>query len=163
MKNVIQRRLPLNTKYVVTDKKYIPLLEGFGTCCDNCGKLIANIATVKNETGQSFYVGFDCLETFLINNELVSESDQESYEATKKMIPKILRFSKEIDELIKINKGIDGLIFEKPTHKTDWVTYWLIKGNAKPYNMAIKLKEMNFDFLIITLKAIFPKLNITTK
>ena len=73
MKAIIERNLPLDVKYILTDKKYIPLADGYGCTCDNCGKLIANIATVKNTNGNSFNIGFDCLETILINNSLLSQ------------------------------------------------------------------------------------------
>ena len=103
MKNVIQRKLPLNVNYTVVDKKYIPLLEGFGCTCDNCGKLIANIATVANPDGVKFNIGFDCLETFLINNNLLSNLDVEDYDKVKKMIPKVLNTAKKIKENITEN------------------------------------------------------------
>lgn len=161
MKAIIKRNLPLNVKYIVTDKKYIPLENGFGCGCDNCGKLIANIATVKNETNEVFNIGFDCLETLLINNSLLSTNDIEQYERVKKMIPKVLRFSKVLKETISLNNGLDGFRFERPTGyfatNPCWLTYWLLKGNAKPYNTGVKVKDMDFDFLITTLKAIFPK------
>lgn len=166
MKAVIERNLPLNTKYIVTDKKYIPLTEGFGCTCDNCNKLIANIATVKNEAGKSFNIGFDCLETVLINNSLLSTNDIKEYERVKAMIPKVIRFSKTIKENIELNNGLDGLLFERPSgyfFESGWITYYLLKGNSKPYNTNVKLKDMDFDFLLTTLKNIFPKMQINEK
>lgn len=165
MKYVKQRGLPLNTQYVVTDKKYIPLENGIGLCCDNCGKLIANIATVKNPDGKSFNIGFDCLETILINNHLLSATDVEEYEKVKKMIPKVLRFAKSIKETIKNNPNINitGMLFSKrPTYKTDYYPFHWLKNNELKGrdNDVVKLKEVDMDFLITTLKNIFPKLNI---
>lgn len=160
MKAIIKRNLPLTVRYTVTDKKYIPLSEGYGCGCDNCGKLIANIATVRSEGGEVFNIGFDCLETLLVNNSLLSSLDIADYKRVKKMIPKVLRFSKQLKELIAMNNGLDGFKFERPTGmfaNSDWLTYWLLKGNAKPYNTGTKIKDMDFDFLMTTLKAIFPK------
>ena len=166
MKNIIQRNLPLDIKYFLTDKKYIPLEQSCGAyCCDNCGALIANIATVTNTNNEVFNIGFDCLETILINNSLLSSNDIAEYERVKKMIPKVLRFAKQLKETISINNGLDGFKFERPTgyfSDSGWVTYWLLKGNCKPYNTNVKIKEVNFDFLIDTLKNIFPKLKIIT-
>ena len=48
MKNMIQRKLPLDVLYNLIDKRYISLIDGCGCTCDNCGKLIANIATISN-------------------------------------------------------------------------------------------------------------------
>lgn len=166
MKNIIQRSLPLNIKYTIIDKVYIPLEHGCGTSCDNCGALIANIATVRSEDNKTFSIGFDCLETLLINNGLLSGNDIEQYEIVKKMIPKVLRFSKSIKETLADNKHagiiITGMRFEKPTYKSDYYAfYWLQKDQlASRNNDCVKLKEMDILFLVQTLKSIFPKLNI---
>ena len=161
MKAIIQRNLPLNQKYIITDKKYIPLIESFGTCCDNCGKLIANIATVKHENGKSFNIGFDCLETILINNSLLSTGDIELYHRVKTMIPKIIRFSKEIKEITGANNGIDAIVFEQKMFEDDiFFTYYIVKNGYKPSNSYFKARGIDFDFLIETLKNIFPKIHI---
>jgi len=160
MKTIIKRNLSLNTKYVVVDKKYIPLENGCGLGCDNCGKLIANIATVRNENGEVFSIGFDCMETLLINNSLLSKNDIVEYERIKKMIPKIIRFSKTLKELDEMNNGLTGFKFERPTGYfagDGWMTYWLLKGNMKPYNNSVKIKDIDFDFLLSTLKAILTR------
>lgn len=165
MKTIIQRSLPLNINYTLIDKKYIPIEQSAGAyCCDNCGKLIANIATVKNTTGDIYNIGFDCLETILINNSLLSSGDIAEYERVKKMIPKVLRFSKYIKEKLSINShlNIAGIKFEVPTYQTDWLTfYWLQNNSDKSRdNDNIKLKDVDFDFVIQTIKNIFPKLTI---
>jgi len=165
MKTITQRNLPLDTKYVVVDKKYIPVLEGGGACCDNCGRLIANIATVKNETSDIYYIGFDCLETILINNNLLSSQDVEDYERVKKMIPKVIRFSKHIKDVLAKNPQVTGILFEKSSYKTDYQTfYWLSNGNLSSRdNDYYKLKDMDFNFMTDTLKNIFQNLTILIK
>jgi len=168
MKNIIQRKLSLNVNYTVVDKKYIPLLEGFGCTCDNCGKLIANIATVENPKGEKFNIGFDCLETFLLNNNLLSQGDIEQYEKVKKMIPKVIRVSKEIKENIQANKEngvtITGMSFEKDNSiYTNWFNFDWISDKCRPYNSGYKIKEMELEFLVNTLQNIFPNLSITIK
>lgn len=168
MKTIIERNLPLNVTYNLIDKKYIPIEQSCGTyCCDNCGQIIANIATVKNSNNNEvFNIGFDCLETILINNSLLSTNDIASYEKVKKMIPKILRFAKNIKETISDSRAnITGLLFEIQSYPSDfYVFYWL--QNNQPVsrdNDYVKLKEMDFNFLLDTLKNIFPKLLIITK
>lgn len=165
MKTIIQRNLPLDQKYYLIDKKYIPLDVSIGGyCCDNCGKLIANIATVKNDEN-TYNIGFDCLETILINNSLLSTNDIKDYERIKKMIPKIIRFSKELKEIFALNQNqITGLIFERPdSYLSYWITYYLIKNGGKPYNTNVKLKDVDFDFMIDTLKNMLPKIEIIIK
>lgn len=68
-KKVIQRALPLNVKYSFVSATYISLVDGGGTCCDNCGKLIANMVTVMDEAGKKFVVGSDCAETLTTVND----------------------------------------------------------------------------------------------
>lgn len=164
MKNIIKRNLPLNVNYTVVDKKYIPLLEGFGCTCDNCGKLIANIATVANPDGVRFNIGFDCLETFLLNNNLLSQGDIEQYEKVKKMIPKVIRVSKEIKDIVDRNKDnsvkITGITFDKPTYESDYKSFYWESSNARRTNSYFKIKEMDLNFLITTLQNIFPNLTI---
>ncbi len=167
-KRIIQRKLPLNVKYVCTDKKYIPLLDGYGIGCDNCGKLIANIAEVKSVNGV-YNIGFDCLETFLLNNNLLENFDINEYEQVKKWISQMLRVSKQIKEALKANENknvkIVGLSFEQPstTYKTDFYTfYWETDKNVKSrYNDYLKLKNMDFNFMINTLRNIFTNIDIT--
>jgi hypothetical protein len=163
-KQIITRNLPLTIKYTVIDKKYIPLESGYGCTCDNCGKLIANIATVKNESNEVFNIGFDCMETLLINNQLLSGYDLQAYEAIKKMIPKIIRFSKSIKDTINKNTSLNitGLSFETQTYTSDYYTFYWLKNNELKSrdNDYVKLKDIDFNFLIETLKNIFPKLEI---
>jgi len=167
MKAVIQRNLSLTTKYILIDKKYIPVTEGGGCTCENCGKLIANIATVRSDENLVFNIGFDCLETLLINNNLLSAGDVAEYEKVKKMIPKVLRFSKSLKETISKNShlNITGLLFEKPSYKSDFFTYYWLQNNQMTSrdNDLVKLKEVDFDFLLTTLQAIFPKMDIIIK
>lgn len=179
MKTIVKRNLPLDVIYVMTDKKYVPLNDGYGCTCANCGKPIANIATVRDSEGATYDIGFDCLETILINNNLLSAGDVAQYEAVKRMIPKILRFSKHLKETIALNKAecagringvvntnrVTGLLFERPRYKSDWFAfYWLHNDKTTSRdNSSVKFKDMEFDFLVETVKNIFPKLTVIVK
>lgn len=166
MKNIIQRNLPLDKKYILVDRKYIPITEGCGLCCDNCGHLIANIATVKDEDGKQYSIGFDCMETFLMNNQLLDKKGVEEYQRIKPMIPKILRFSKCLLEVIQINDiKITGILFERPDMFQSYITFYWLTNNKKDSrdNDSVKLKDVDFDFLIETLKNFFPNLEILVK
>lgn len=166
MKKIIQRNLPLDVQYVCTDKKYIPLVNSVGLGCDNCGKLISNIATVKSKNG-TYNIGFDCLETILINNHLVDNFSKEDLEKVKSDINKCIRIGKYISESISNNKNINitGLHFNKPLYKSDpYLTFhWEIDNQKSRNNDYIKAKDVDFDFAIKTLRNIFPKLNIVTE
>lgn len=164
IKSIIQRNLPLDVRYTVIDKKYIPILEGGGCTCDNCGQLIANIATVKSING-TYKIGFDCLETFLLNNQLLDGFTLADLEKVKKAIPKVLRFAKEIKEFMSLNSHINwtGLKIERPKFG-DWIEYYYLRNNNTQSrdNSSIKIKDVEFNFIIETLQNIFPKFQIIT-
>lgn len=63
-KNVRRYNLPLDHKYTLVGIEYLgSLLDGGGSSCENCGKLIVNVATVKTEQGNVYGIGLDCAET----------------------------------------------------------------------------------------------------
>ena len=163
-KQITKKGLPLNVQYTCIDKKYIALFDGGGCICENCGRAIANIATVKSENGV-YNIGFDCLETFLLNNALLDGFDVAEYEATKKQISQILRLSKSIKKTIsESSANITGLAFVPQKYKTDFFPfYWLCNGqNMSRDNDYLKAKGIAFDFLIQTLKGIFTNISIIT-
>lgn len=157
---IIKRNLALDVQYTVIDKQYIPVLDGGGCTCDNCGKLIANIATVKSDKG-TYRIGFDCLETLLINNNLLSGTDIQEYEKVKRMIPKAIRLSKHLKDIFSKN-SITGVKFEKPSYDSDWITFYYLQNNSTESrnNDNMKLKDCDFDFIIATIKNIFPKITV---
>lgn len=63
-KQINRYNLPLDHKYrIVGFDCGGSLLDGGGTVCENCNRLIVNIATVENESGKRYSVGCDCAET----------------------------------------------------------------------------------------------------
>ena len=62
-KAIIQRALPHSSVYTFISASYVPLMDGIGCTCENCGKLIANLVTVENESGKRFVIGSDCADT----------------------------------------------------------------------------------------------------
>lgn len=59
-KRIIRQQLPIDI-YEIVDT--FSLGEDDYSVCDNCGKVIKNIAVVKNSKGKLFNVGMDCAET----------------------------------------------------------------------------------------------------
>ncbi|MDP2720534.1 MAG: hypothetical protein Q8O75_01145 [bacterium] len=63
-KDVRRYNLPLDHKYSLISIEYTgSLLDGGGSACENCGKLIVNIATVRTEENKIYHIGTDCAET----------------------------------------------------------------------------------------------------
>lgn len=164
MKQVVQRRLPLDVKYTLLGRAYVPLLEGCGTMCANCGKLIANIATVKSKNG-AYSIGFDCLETFLVNNSILDGFDADQHERIKKSIPKALRLAKHIRETNKENGGrITGVLFDKELWFGYFQFYYLTgtETNSRS-NDSLKLKDVDYGFVIETLRNVLTEMRILVK
>jgi len=122
-KNIIQRNLPLNVKYEVIGVSYISILDG-GHCCDNCGKPISNIAEVKSING-TYFIGLDCMDTFIINNGLLDgesyfkymQSDKPAISKAKQLRAKIMKQAKENStfkaELVQFDNGRYGFNFSR--------------------------------------------------
>jgi hypothetical protein len=96
-KKIREYRLPHSDKYYLLDITRGSVIDGMGSCCDNCGALISNIAHIKNENNQHFYVGMDCAET------LSSLKDSEDFESAKYHM-------REANKIIKAYR--DGIDFE---------------------------------------------------
>lgn len=63
-KKVIRRNLPINDIYKIVDSYYLgSLADGNGCACDNCNKIITNVAVIENKQGVKYNVGLDCAET----------------------------------------------------------------------------------------------------
>jgi len=171
MKSIIKRNLPLNVNYNLIDKKYISLIDGNGCICDNCGKLIANIATVKNDNLETFNIGFDCLETLLLNNNLLNGKSITEYKNFKSFLPSYIKKSKELKETIintnlqNANKIVsiefDANDFLKTVYnyknysKNQYFTFYYIFENGKKYNSNFKMNnDINVNDFISTIKSI---------
>ena len=101
-KRVIQRNLPLTIKYSLTEVTYLSIEDGGGCQCDNCGKLITNIAHIQGDN-KSYSIGLDCLDTLLKNNKLLDNeshiqylfSDKPAIQKAKSLRSKLLKKAKD--------------------------------------------------------------------
>ena len=72
MQKRIIGRLPVNVRYTVIDTAYKAKDAIDFSVCDNCGKIISNIAIIENEQNQRYSVGLDCASTMqLYRNDQV--------------------------------------------------------------------------------------------
>ena len=179
MKSIIKRNLDLNVKYNLIDKKYISLIDGNGCICDNCGKLIANIATVKNDNNDTFNIGFDCLETLLLNNNLLNGKSITEYQNFKSFLPSYIKKSKELKDTIKntnlqnankiVSIEVDANDFlnevnywngkidknGKIISSKQYFTFYYIFENGKKYNSNFKMSnDINVNDFITTIQTI---------
>lgn len=97
-KKIIERNLPLNTKYQFVSLTRGSIETGQVTSCHNCGQLITNIVTIINEKGQEFMIGTDCSET-LIKASAIKMLKYEDYDSAMYSLRVINRFMTQYNKL----------------------------------------------------------------
>ena len=150
-KKIIKRNLDLSQKYTFIDKKYIPLLSGYGLTCENCNKLIANIATVKSEKNEVFNIGLDCLETLMLNNKFL-QGVKIDFETIKKSLPKVKKERLYFMEFIKNNPKVNKITIEKSY--INWIEYLFYVDNKIVWNSNEKIKTFIPELFISTMNEI---------
>jgi hypothetical protein len=152
-KKIIQRALPLNTKYSLVKISYLSIEDGGGQSCENCGRLITNIATVSGG-GKCYDIGTDCLETVLLNNSLLDSeshlkwlhSDRPAFAKAKSLRSKILNQTKK-DPTYKAQlyapEGSDTFGFSFSAE----VTKHFIVFEEKPDGSRTAKRDENGDFI----------------
>lgn len=83
---------------------YVPLIDSMGTCCENCGRAIANIATVKHTDGTHYVIGLDCAET-LLSEEVYNEA-KSGISSKKRIADKIKKLESAGKEYVLDEYGI---------------------------------------------------------
>lgn len=161
MKNIIERKLPLDRTYTLLDKQYVSLESGFGCICDNCGRLIANIATISDNTC-TYSIGFDCLDTILTNNMILSKEDIADYVAYKVALSKIMKFITHLKQVLAGCKSVTGLRFEPQNWESDYYTFYYLHNNSLQSrdNSNVKIKGITFDLLYKIVSEHFKQLTI---
>lgn len=121
---IIERALPLNDNYTFISAKYSPIIDGEACTCDNCGKLISNIATIKNDAGNTFNIGLDCAETLttLKNNPEFSLHFKTAISEGKRIRSKIVSHLKK--------NNITGCYIYTNTEKEIFVVYKITRGGS---------------------------------
>ncbi len=90
----VQRNLPLADIYCIESFRYVPLIDGDGTCCDNCGKPISNIVTIKNTKNEKFTVGNDCAKTLVADKTDLLFKVEPAFNEGKSLRAKIIKHFK---------------------------------------------------------------------
>jgi hypothetical protein len=147
-KTIIQRNLDLSKSYTLEGVMYSSIEDGNVQSCDNCGKLICNIAHIKTQ-GKSYYIGLDCLDTILESNKrLISDNDYIEYifgdkpaiQKAKGLRTKILNYSKKYPEFVAIFKEFKdsfGFSFDQPTGpRLGW-----------DYTFNLKYKDLTLNYI----------------
>ena len=83
-KKAIRRNLPFD-KYRIVESFYSP---DYCTC-DNCNKVLKNVAVIQNSKSETFYVGLDCAQTLSGITDFDIYSHENSFECAKRIRSKV--------------------------------------------------------------------------
>ena len=83
-KKAIRRNLPFD-KYRIVESFYS---QDYCTC-DNCNKVLKNVAVIQNSKSETFYVGLDCAKTLSGITGLDIENHENSFECAKRIRSKV--------------------------------------------------------------------------
>jgi hypothetical protein len=156
-KKVIQRNLPLDQKYLLIGVSYLSVENGGGHSCDNCGKLITNIANIQNDHKKNYYIGLDCLDSILENNNLLEHesyaryifSDKPAIAKAKSLRAKILNATKK-DSTFKATmyapEGKDYFGFSYTCLKTKTWVYDREAKDFKDVEPYLEEDRLGFDY-----------------
>jgi hypothetical protein len=90
---VAQHALSHNTTYKLIRTFHTGGVEN-GVGCQNCGKVLSNVAVVENAEGQSFQVGLDCAATLATINPFEFDAAAEAFSVGKKVRAALLKGAK---------------------------------------------------------------------
>jgi hypothetical protein len=140
-----------DTEYSLMDMWYAgSMMDGNGSSCDNCGKLITNMAEVKDlKSGKQYIVGQDCAET------LTGIGKTEEWENRKYT----MRQAKRIyDFYLKVKKN--GTLDIYADKHAVWINGQLPKKTiigGKPFDYMKSYTETFFRFYLEMLPKSFTK------
>ena len=83
-KKAIRRNLPFD-KYKIVESFYSP---DYCTC-DNCNKVLKNVAVIQNSKLETFNVGLDCAKTLSGITEIDIENHENMFECAKRIRSKV--------------------------------------------------------------------------
>lgn len=83
-KKMIRRNLPFD-KYIIVESFY----SADYCTCDNCNKVLKNVAVIKNYKAETFHVGIDCAKTLSGITGLDIESHENNFECAKRIRAKV--------------------------------------------------------------------------
>lgn len=135
----IQRNLPIDTTYSIVESFYKSLEDG-GDICNNCGKLISNVAIIKDAKGVAYHVGLDCASTLSgikedFSFEYIHKSRFNQAKQARATLQKMLKKAKEknIDLIIKAKTFTDANNFYKE------IGSGMMSTDCEPFNVNYRM------------------------
>lgn len=104
-----------DTTYKVISSNYLSILDGGGTSCDNCNKLITTTVEIEDASGKQFTVGADCALTL----SGIGELDERKIKDVVKRCKKFYTTLKKDDSLLIKESDESYFLFKIVTHGYD--------------------------------------------
>lgn len=124
-KRIVIGNLPLDKKYELVD--FCNLGDDF-TTCDNCGHIIKNVFTIKNDI-KEYVVGSECVENFKSLNPCAILELKRKVAKEKKFVNFM---NKKCKTIIIDSSGKGCWIYEKEI--TKWNSHWRYR-NIYPFTL----------------------------
>lgn len=122
MARIAQRNLPIDVNYKIID--FAVFEDGYGAC-QNCNRVIVNVATVEDANGKRYDVGLNCAET------LSGEAGIHLKESVEvKQIKKELRILRLVKRLAKEGLLVPALETLEDPFRQNW---FFAKDNGTLY------------------------------
>ncbi len=116
IKQLIERNLKFDQKYVYLEIVRGSIEGGQFCTCDNCGKLITNMVKVANkDTKKQYYIGTDCAETLAQAECLYNNGMATDYRLDLYVFNLVVRFVTELKKGKQYENN--GIFLTVPTDK----------------------------------------------
>ena len=157
-KKFIKHNLPVDNYQIVDTYS---LGEDDYLVCDNCGKVIKNIAVVQNSKGKRYCVGMDCAETLSGITEVDIDFWNSDFVRAKSIRAKVRKYTKQggivrVQNLMNTNRiFVDIMKIENPTCLGDYYTYEEVGEEflKKFLPELAKIAKVNYDYKPINEKS----------
>ena len=132
-KKAIRRNLPFD-KYRIIESFYSP---DYCTC-DNCNKVLRNVAVIQNSKAETFHVGLDCAKTLSGITDFDIDSHENNFECAK-------RIRSKVNKAIKLGGTLT-------VHNSYWsndieISVTKVEHAGAPIDYYVRESVSNIDFL----------------
>lgn len=149
-KRVSQKNVPLNQQYILVGSFYQSMEDGGGCICENCGRIITNVATIQGVTdGRQYSIGMDCAETITSIRDgiefIFAKGSFSQAKSARATILKAIKKSKELGVEYKISARTDHTAknFYKEIGTGVW--YFTPQGEYSPRQISQNWKQYQKD------------------
>lgn len=139
----IDGKLRIDQKYKLVTVQYKPKGDDFFdiSFCENCGKMICNIAIVQDENEKKYQIGIDCAATLTsIEPSKIKQAQKELRNKAK-----MFKFLKLECKYILVNQNNMFWAYKNKVEK--WQHYWIWRGKFELIKEYVKHLGIEFSYI----------------